>query len=41
MGKLVVVPAIIILLLMTLSLPETRGRELAVIQNGNHGRQPA
>jgi MFS family permease len=41
MGMLVVVPAIIIFLAMTLSLPETRGRELAVIQNGNQGRQPA
>jgi MFS family permease len=41
MGMLVVVPAIIIFLAMTLSLPETRGRELAVIENGNQGRQPA
>jgi hypothetical protein len=38
---LVVVPAIVIFLLMTLLLPETRGRELAVIDTGNHGRQPA
>jgi hypothetical protein len=41
MGMLVVVPAIVIFLAMTLSLPETRGRELAVVSNGNPGRQPA
>jgi MFS family permease len=41
MGMLVVVPAIIIFLAMTLSLPETRGRELASIGTDNHGRQAA
>ncbi|WP_407177360.1 MFS transporter [Bradyrhizobium sp. STM 3562] len=40
-GMLVVVPAIIIFLAMTLSLPETRGRELTGVENGNHRSQPA
>lgn len=41
MGMLVVVPAIILFLAMTLSLPETRGRELAGVGNGHPGRQAA
>jgi hypothetical protein len=40
-GMLVVVPAIIIFVVMTLSLPETRGREPASIENGHRSRQPA
>jgi MFS family permease len=37
LGMMVVVPAIIVFLAMTLLLPETRGRELAVIE-GSHQR---
>ena len=41
MGMLVVVPTIIIFLAITLSLPETRGRELAAIETDHQGRQAA
>lgn len=41
MGMMVVVPTIAIFLAITLALPETRGRELAPIENGNHSRQAA
>lgn len=41
MGMLVVAPAIAIFLAMTLSLPETRGRELAGVGSGSHSRQAA
>ena len=41
MGMLVVAPAIAIFLAMTLSLPETRGRELAGVGSGSHSTQAA
>ena len=40
-GMLVVVPAIILFLAMTLSLPETRGRELAAIGQAQRTGQAA
>ena len=41
LGMMVVVPAIIIFLAMTLSLPETRGRELAVAAGAERSGQTA
>jgi len=40
-GMLVVAPAIVLFLAMTLLLPETRGRELAGVRDGHPGRQAA
>jgi hypothetical protein len=41
MGMLIVVPAIVLFLAMTLSLPETRGRELAAIDQAHRTSQAA
>ncbi|MBR0966736.1 MFS transporter [Bradyrhizobium diazoefficiens] len=41
MGMLIVVPAIVLFLAMTLSLPETRGRELAAVDAARRAGQAA
>ncbi|OAF07811.1 MFS transporter [Bradyrhizobium centrolobii] len=41
MGMLIVVPAIILFLAMTLSLPETRGRELAAVDDAHRAGHAA